>query len=97
MELNGFVSWDMLSTYATFVAMVFTFVEFTKGLNPFTELKTKYYSAIVAFILICLVQAHAGTFAYWDIVLYVLSAITISLSANGLSDFQNPVDKTSKE
>lgn len=92
-----FITWDMLAVYGTLVASTYMIVEFTKELPFISLLKTKYYSAIVAFALILVTNLHANTFTYWDIVLYTLSAIAISLSSNGLSDFNNPVDKTQKE
>ncbi len=85
--MNEFVTWEMLVNYSTLVTIVFMVVEFTKNLRIFNILPTKYYSAIISIILIVLTHLQAGTFELWDIVLYVLSGIVISLSANGLSDF----------
>lgn len=95
--MTEFFTWDMLMTYATFTTTVFMVVEFTKGLKILDWVQTKYYSFVVAFVLISLTQLHGGTFRLWDIVIYILSAITISLSSNGLSDFNNYVDKTKKD
>lgn len=95
--MDNFVTWTMFAEYATFVTLVYMFVEFTKELPVIELLKTKYYSAIVAFTMLVLVNLHAGTFAYWDIMLYTFSAIVISLTSNGLSDFTNPVDKNKTE
>lgn len=85
--MNDYITWDILAQYATFVTVVFMVVEFTKELPYIKNVKTKYYSAIIAFLLVLIVNLHGGTFGYWDIVLYILTAISVSLGANGLSDF----------
>jgi len=94
---ESFVSWDMLITFSTFVASVFMLVEFTKELPLIKLIRTKYYSAIIAFILLVIVNLHGGTFEYWDIVLYVLSACSISFTSNGISDFNDSVLKGTKD
>lgn len=91
--MNDYITWELLGSYATFVTIVFMVVEFTKGLPFIKELETKYYSAFVAFILILLVQFQGGTFVPFDILLYALTAISVSLGANGLANF----NKTPKE
>lgn len=93
----GFISWEMLATFTSFVTILFMFVEFTKELPLISKIKTKYYSGICAFVLLTVVNVHGGTFQAWDMVIYMLSAISISLTANGISDFNNPVDKTKKD
>lgn len=95
--VEGFVTWGMIAGYTTLVGLVFMIVEFTKNFAWTTKIKTKYYSALIAFVLILLGNLHGATFVLWDLVLYVLSAISISLTANGLSDFNNPVDKSKQE
>ena len=85
--LENFVTWELLANYGTLVSIVFTIVEFTKELPFIDMIKTKYYSTVIAFILILSTQLYLGTFEYWDILLYSISSIFISLSANGLSDF----------
>lgn len=89
--MNDFITWAILGTYATFVTMVYMVVEFTKELPFIKNIHTKYYSAIVAFVLMLAVVLHDGSFTWWDIVLYSLTAISVSLGANGLSDFSKEV------
>jgi len=91
--MNDFITWAILGTYATFVTMVYMVVEFTKELPYIVKIHTKYYSAIVAFLLMLAVVLHDGTFTYWDIVLYALTSISVSLGANGLSDFTGGKDE----
>lgn len=90
---DTFITWNMLATYGTLSMLVFVVVEFTKNLKFLKDIPTKYYSAAIAFVLIVLAQLQASTFKLWDIVLYALSAIVISLSANGLSDFNDKIIK----
>lgn len=95
-NMNQFVTWGMLLDYATFVFMVYMIVAFTKDLKfnifkwitvDIKKIPTKYWSALVAFTLMILTNLHGGTFAFWDLVIYALSAIVISLTANGVADF----------
>lgn len=85
--MNEFITWDVLMTYASFVTIVYMVVEFTKDLKFIKKIKTKYWSFLIAFILLTIVNAVTGTFKLVDLVLYALSSMTISLGANGLSNF----------
>lgn len=87
--MEQFITWDILTTYATFVTIVFMVVEFTKDLKFIEKIPTKYWSFIVAFILLTVVNAVTCNFKTVDIILYALSGISISLGANGLSNFNN--------
>lgn len=92
--MEQFISWDILTTYATFVTIVYMVVEFIKELKYVKAIKTKYLSFIVAFILLAITNAVMKTFRLVDVVLYILTAISISLGANGLSNFnKKEVDK----
>ena len=86
-----FLTWEVLTQYATFVTIVFMVVEFTKELPVIFSIQTKYYSALIAFILILFVQIYQGTFVLFDMVLYILTAISVSLGSNGLSNFNKSV------
>lgn len=87
--MDNFLSWDTLTTYASFVAIVFMVVEFTKGLKYIKKIPTKYWSFFIAFILLTITNIVMGTFRVVDIVIYLLTAISISLGSNGLSNFNN--------
>lgn len=87
--MDNFLSWDTLTTYASFVTMVFMVVEFTKGLKYIKKIPTKYWSFFIAFILLTITNIVMGTFRAVDIVIYLLTAISISLGSNGLSNFNN--------
>lgn len=85
--MEQFITWDILKTYATFVTIVFMVVEFIKEVKYIKKIKTRYLSFYVSFILLMIVNAVSGNFKTIDIILYALSSMSISLGANGLSDF----------
>lgn len=87
--MEQFITWDILTTYATFVTIVFMVVEFIKELKYIKNIPTKYLSFIIAFILLTITNVVVGNFKGTDIILYALSGISISLGANGLSNFNN--------
>ena len=85
--MDNFITWDILLSYATFVGIVYTVVEFTKELPLINKISTKYWSFLVCLFLLIATNLAVGTFALKDILLYILSSITISLGANGLNNF----------
>ena len=87
MDINTFITWDMLADFGTLIGIVFIFTEFTKELNIFKKIHTKYYSMIVSFMLILLTNVQYNTFKLSDIVLYLISSIVISMGANGIYEF----------
>lgn len=91
--MEGFLTWEALTTYASFVSIVFMVVEFTKELKFIKNIPTKYWSFIIAFVLLFITNIVMKSFKLTDIVLYVLTSISISLGSNGLSNF----NKNSKE
>lgn len=91
--MESFMTWETLKTYTTFVATVYMVVEFTKGLPLIKKIPTRYWSFLISLGLLITVNAVMNEFKWVDIVLYALSAVSISLGSNGLSDF----NKKSKE
>lgn len=84
--MEQFLTWDILKDYVTFVGIVFTIVAFTKNAWLIKNIPTRLWSFIVSFSLLLVVNLRAGTFVNWDIVLYIVNAIMISASANGIAD-----------
>ena len=84
--MEQFLTWDVLKDYVTFVGIVLTVVAFTKNAWLIKMIPTRLWSFIVSFLLLLIVNLRAGTFLYWDIVLYIINAIMISASANGIAD-----------
>lgn len=91
--MENFLTWDVLTTYASFISIVFMVVEFTKTLKFIKKFPTKYWSFFISFVLLITTNLVMGTFKYVDIVLYLLTSISISLGSNGLSNFNNKEEK----
>ena len=87
--MDQFLTWEMFRDYATFVYIVFSIVAVTKEVWIIKKIPTRLWSIIVSFVLLALVNLQANTFTYWDIVLYFVNSIMISLTANGLADVNN--------
>mgnify|MGYP001778286785 CR=1 FL=1 len=85
--MENFLTWDILTTYASFISIVFMTVEFIKDIKFINKIPTKYLSFTIAFILIIITNLVMNTFKYIDLVLYFLSSISISLGTIGLSKF----------
>lgn len=85
--MDSFLSWDNLTTYASFITIVFMVVEFTKELKFIKKIPTKYWSFLIAVVLMIITNIVMGTFKIVDIILYLLTSISISLGSNGLSNF----------
>lgn len=85
--MDNFITWEMLVGYTTFVCIVYMVVEFIKELPIFKKIPTKYFSALTSLVLLIITNIVLGTFRAQDVVLYILSSISISLGANGLSTF----------
>lgn len=87
--MENFLTWEILKTYASFISIVYMIVEFTKELPLINKIPTKYWSFFISLVLLIITNAVSGTFQKVDIVLYILTSISISLGSNGLSNFNN--------
>ena len=76
--------------------MLFRVVEFTKDLKIIKKIPTKYWSFFIAFVLLCATNIVMNTFRVADIILYLLTSISISLGSNGLSNFNKGNKEDSK-
>lgn len=87
--MNEFLTWEVLLTFTGLVTTTYMVTEFTKEIPLMKKMPTKYWSYIIALVLLFAVNLVTGSFKYEDIVLYLLNAIPVSLSANGLNNFNN--------
>lgn len=87
--MDNFLTWESLTTYASFVSIIYMVVEFTKDLPLISKVPTKYWSFFISIILLSTTNWAIGVFVPKDIVLYILTSVSISLGANGLSNFNN--------
>lgn len=88
--MDSFITWKMLLTMSGLVSAVYMVTQFTKELPIIKTIQTKYWSYIIAVVLILASNIAVGAFTIKDIILYLLNAIPISLSANGLHNFSTP-------
>lgn len=91
--MENFMTWEVLTTYTTFVAVVYMVVEFTKELKMINKIPTRYWSFLVSLGLLMITNIATGTFEFINIMLYVLTSISISLGSNGLSNFNDKEEK----
>lgn len=85
--MDSFLTWDVLLSFSGLVGAAYMTVEFTKEIKLLKKVPTKYWSYFVALFLLITTNLVTGTFEFRDIVLYLLNAIVVSLSSNGLKDF----------
>lgn len=57
------------------------------------RIPTKQWSFLVSFVLLILVHIANRTFNVIDLILYALTAISISLGSNGLSDYNKKAEE----
>ena len=72
-------------------------VEFTKGLKIIANISVKQWSFVVSFVLLILVYMANCTFHIMELILYALTAISISLGSNGLSDYNKKVEEKKED
>lgn len=86
MIMNDFITWEMLRDFALLTGIVLTTTQFIKNLPLIVKIPTKYVAWFIAFVLIILLNVHNKSFSGLDVVLYALSAMFVSTSANGIHD-----------
>lgn len=87
--MEQFLTWEMLGDYVTFVGVVLTVVAYTKNAPIIKLIPTRLWSVIVSFLLLMFVNLYNNTFEWISLVIYILNAIMISATANGISDANN--------
>lgn len=95
--MDTFLTWEVLLTFSGLVGAVYMVVEFTKEIKFINKIPTKYWSFFIAVFLIMMTNVVTGSFNYKDIVLYLLNSIIVSLSSNGLNDFNKGKSKETSE
>ena len=84
--MENFANWSMLLDWLTFTTIVLGITQFTKDLPKIKGIPTKYWSFIIALILMVVSNFEADTFRFIDIVLYIISSMFASMAANGIYD-----------
>ena len=78
--MSEFMAWETLLTFAGCVAGTALVTEWLKKL---TKIEPQIISAIVALLILVVGHIATGTFAWADVLLYVVNAIAASLASNG--------------
>lgn len=87
--MEQFIQMSDLLTFGTLVTVVFGITNFTKELRFIKKIPTKYWSWLIALALIISSNIYNNTFTYWNLIVYPISAMFVSLSANGMASFNN--------
>ena len=81
MTIDNFFTWEMLATFAGCMAGTMVMTEFTKKMIK--TMPAQIISFVYAMVILVVGQLVAKTFTWNDILLDLVNAAMISLSANG--------------
>lgn len=95
--MDTFLTWEYVATFAGLVFATNLFVNFTKELPYVKDMPTKYYTSIVAFVLIIMSNLSSGVFDYKNIPLMILNSVIITFTATGGYDFTNKTIKSDSQ
>ena len=79
--MDNFFTWEMLATFAGCMAGTMVMTEFTKKMTK--TIPAQIISFVYAMVILVVGQLVAKTFTWNDILLDLVNAAMISLSANG--------------
>jgi len=85
--LSEFYTWETLLDFGALTIAVFMIVQFTKEKKYIKKIPTKYWSLIIALIIIILTNIYFETFRWIDIIIYLINAVFVSLATNGAYNF----------
>ena len=85
--MNSFLTWEYVATFTGLVFCVQMVVEFFKELPYIKSIPTRYFTAMVSFVLILFSTIFTGVFTFKDLPLAGLNAILITFTACGGHDF----------
>ena len=94
--MEQFMTWEMLGDYAMFVLAGILYSSRNKKRMDNKESTNEGMEYHGLFLLLVIVNLRAGTFGTWDIVMYFINAILISLNANGLADINSKGDASNE-
>lgn len=93
--MDDFVSFEMLTTWVSFLTLVLATTQFIKNIWLLKKINTKYISFFVALVLLVVTNLALGTFSVNNIILYILSSVIAGMNANGIYDFSTNIKKDS--
>lgn len=80
-NLDNFLTWDVLLTYAGCVAGTVLVTEWFKKF--LAKIPTQIVSFVIAVLILFIGHLATGTFSWAEAPLYLVNAIAVSLAANG--------------
>ena len=84
---DGYVTWEILASYAGASAMTSLIVQFLKGfLDKYFKMPTQLLSYIVAVAVLTLAVTFTSGFSFNKLFLILFNAIVVSTSSNGIYD-----------
>jgi hypothetical protein len=85
--MDNFMNWEYISTFTGIVFCTQMVVEYLKEIKYIKSIPTKYFTSIVAFILLLGANIFTGVFEISNIPLLLLNSILITFTATGGKDF----------
>lgn len=85
--MESFLTWGYVATFMGIVFCTSMLVEFFKEMPYIKKIPTKYFTAMVAFVLIFVSAIFLGEFAFINIPLMILNAILVAFTTTGQYDF----------
>lgn len=85
--MTDFLTWSYITTFIGIVFCTQMLVEFFKELPFIKSIPTKYFTAIVAFVLILFGKIFVGDFSLIDIPLILLNSVLVTFTTTGGKDF----------
>lgn len=86
MELGfemGFVTWEILASFAGCLAAVLVLTQLTKGLGFISKIPTQLWSFVLAIIVLYPAYYFTGTLSVSTAAIVPFNAAIVSLAANG--------------
>lgn len=85
--MESFLTWGYVATFMGIVFCTSMLVEFFKEMPYIKKIPTKYFTAIIAFVLIFVSSIFLGEFTFINIPLMILNAILVAFTTTGQYDF----------
>lgn len=85
--MDTFLTWQYVATFSGIVFCTSMVVEFFKEIPIIKNIPTRYFTTMVACLLITLSSIFTGTFSVNNILLILLNSILITYTAVGGHDF----------
>lgn len=85
--MDNFITYQYLATLAGLIFATNMVTEFVKEMKYIKDIKTKYVSAVIAFILTLVTSLAMKDFSVVNIPLLILNSIMVTFGATGSYNF----------